>query len=198
MLDYDLKKEDPQRDQFYKIQPELCSPISEEEIGPEAVESVKNYLWEEHIHLPLNPPEIEYKPSEERHFYFAWDHKITFATEPKNVPAAGLIHEMAHAKLGAIGIGPFIESHGGFFCRAFGQMWSDYTTESSTVFYKRCRENNLTVARKLPDLNPNPWAVVVERGKEYAVRPAHRAIEMGFNVKKTFNLNVKGNHPMAS
>lgn len=196
MLDYELKKKDPQRGHFYKIESDLCRPISGEQIDSEAIESVKSYLWDNHIQLPLNPPEINYNASADSHSYFAWDHEITLASNPDSVPVAGLLHEMAHAKLGALGIGPFIESHGGFFCRVLGYMWSDYTTNPSSEFFGRCRENNLTVARKLPNLNPNPWAVVVEGGKEYAVRPAHRAIEMGFNVKKTFNLNVKENHPM--
>lgn len=193
---FTVSENDSQREAVYSLEPEICRPVHDEVIGEGAAKSVTNALWETHIDLPLRPPRIVYNREKDIPTYYAWEHEITLNSKPNKTCVVSLIHEIAHAKLGALGIGPFVESHGSFFCYVFGQMWSTYTTKPYAIFERRCEDNNLLVSNGIPDLDEYPWAVVLEGGRKYAVRPAHRAIELGWNITKTFSLNIKENHPM--
>lgn len=196
MIDFVVTEEDPQKQKLYDA--ELCPEIKNETFNVEVAENVVEGLWKKHVSLPVSPPSLRFESSKNEHVYYAWDHEITFASTKNDIPVANLIHELAHAKLGALGIGPFVETHGPFFTLVFGQMWSTYSAQPYKVWKRRCGNQNLMIASELPDLSEYTWAVVREGGREYAVRPAQRAVEIGWNIVDTFSLNVKDNHPMSN
>jgi hypothetical protein len=187
---------DPQRQAVYDREKRMCAPVSGERIDQGAAQSIVEALWEKHVELPVRPPDIVFDQSVSQSSYYAWEHKITIKSSSLSVPTISLIHELAHAKLGALGIGPFVESHGPLFLRVFGQMWSTYSTEPYEKFANR--SGDLQIADSLPNLDEYSWAVVVEGGRNYAVRPATRAVEIGWNVHSTFSLNIQDNHPYGS
>lgn len=193
---FDYTNVDPQRQAVYDRQKDLCAPVSGERLNEGATQSVVKGLWHRHVELPVRPPTVSFDKSATEHTYYAWEHEITINSSPSSAPTVALLHELAHAKLGALGIGPFVESHGPFFCRIFGKMWSTYSTEPYETFVNR--SGDLQIADSLPDLSQHSWAVVVEGGRQYAVRPATRAIEIGWNVRSTFSLNIQDNHPYGS
>lgn len=193
---FDYTDVDPQRKLLYDRQKRMCAPVSDERLKEGAAQGVVKALWHKHVELPLRPPSISFDKSASEHTYYAWEHEITINSSSSDVPTLALLHETAHAKLGALGIGPFVESHGPLFCRIFGKMWSTYSTEPYQKFVNR--SGDLQISDSLPDLSEHSWAVVVEGGREYAVRPATRAIEIGWNVRNTFSLNIQDNHPYGS
>ena len=188
---------DPQRDLIYESERELTKPVGEETLPLDVAQSAAAKLWEETTELPVSPPSMQCMPQNREHMYYAWDHEITFASREKSVPTVKLLHELAHARLAALGIGPFISSHGRFFVSEFGRMWAIYTQNSFHEWRKRCAKIGLTFADRPLELSEHSWALVEEGGKNYAVRPAQKAVEVGWNVVDTFSLNVKENHPMA-
>lgn len=189
---YEVTDRDPQKEAIYKN--DLCGKVSGEVLSGEAARSVLKAVWESHIGLPVKEPNLAFNG--DNHTYQAWKHEITLSCSESSVETSKLLHEVAHSKLGALGIGPFIETHGPLFLRVFGQMWSTYAAKPEEKFFGRCENLNLEVAPKLPNLNEYPWAVVEEDGMEYAVRPAQRAVEIGWNIVRTFNVGIAGNHPM--
>lgn len=196
MNDYDVRNRDPQKLAVYSA--DLCGNVEGETLSKEGTEAVLEALWTKHVQLPLRPPTLQFrKDIVDNHTYYAWKHEITFDASPESVPTAALIHEIAHAKLGAMGIGPFVESHGPIFLRVFANMWETYSARSSKDFVSRCSTSNLRVADEIPNLDGETWATVQEGGLQYAVRPAQRAVEIGWNVVNTFSTHVQDNHPMA-
>lgn len=193
-----VKTKDPQKQAVYDCQCDLCEPLGGEKLGAEATEAVLERLWSEGLTLPLRSPSIRYDTDNKTHTYCPWKHEITFACKRRETPAVHLLHELAHARIAALGIGPFVESHGPFFLREFGRLWSLYSAKGYEKWRRRCESENLRVSEKSPKLSNHPWAVVREDGREYAVRPASRAVEMGWNIANTFTLNVQDNHPMGS
>jgi len=192
MISYDVADKDPQKKAVY--QNNLCGDVSGETLSGEAARSVRKVIWESHVDLPVKKPTLNL--SGDRHTYYAWRHEITLRCPESSIKTSKLLHELAHAKLGVLGIGPFVETHGPLFLRVFGQMWSTYATKPEKEFFGRCESLNLKVASKIPNLSEYPWAVVEEGGMEYAVRPAQRAIEIGWNIIRTFNVGIAENHPM--
>lgn len=188
---------DPQKQAIYDAQPGICRPVESEKLDREAAEAVVDGLWNEVVDLPLRPPSIRYEPENKRHVYYPWEHEITFSCKPSNTPTAHLLHELAHARLAGLGVGLYVEPHGPFFLAEFGWIWSIYADRSYGKWQKRCRNLNLRVSNNLPDLSSHSWAVVREGGRECAVRPAQRAVEIGWNIVRTFSLNIQDNHPMA-
>ena len=192
MISYDVVDKDPQREAVY--QNNLSGGVNGEILSGEAAKSVRKAIWESHVDLPVEEPTLDF--SGDRHTYYAWRHEITLGCSESSVKTGKLLHELAHAKLGALGIGPFVETHGPLFLRVFGHMWSTYAVKPEEEFFSRCEDLNLKVAPEVPDLSEYPWAVVEEGGMEYAVRPAQRAIEIGWNIIRTFNVGIAENHPM--
>jgi len=192
-----IETDDPQKQAIYNCQLSLCEPLDGEKLDAEAAEAALEGIWNEAVGLPLRPPSIRFSIENNDHTYCPWEHEIEFGCKSEKIPTVYLLHELAHARIAALGIGPFVESHGPFFMAEFGWMWSLYSTKDYNEWQRRCREQNIRISNELPNLSHHPWAVVKEGGREYAVRPASRAVEMGWNIVRTFTLNVQDNHPMA-
>jgi hypothetical protein len=184
---------DPQQQAVYDSERFICGETDGETLSFEAAKAAAQALWEAHVDLPVGLPDFDFDAEE--HVYDPWRHRIKLAG--RKAPTTKLIHELAHAKIAALGIGPLVESHGPIFCRVFGKMWSDYSKVSFNTFRERAEPQGISVADRMPDVSGSPWAVIEEPVGLYALRPAQRAVEMGLNVKKTFTLHVRDHHPMA-
>lgn len=180
-----MTTEDRQKRAIYEWQSKLCDPVGDEELSLEAAESVLEALWENRVDSPLDSPTLSVR-SESGHFYDPWDHSIQMDSTESSVPVVHLLHEAAHAVIGAMGVGPVTASHGPLFCYEFGKAWSLYTTKDFSEWERRCNRHGLFVAKGWPDLEGYDWAVVQEDGSCYAMRPAQKAVRMGYNIRETF------------
>lgn len=197
-LSEEIQSSDTQRQAIYDCEKEITEPIGSEELPAEVAEAVVEGIWNEVMDLPLRPPKLTCDASKSEHTYYAWKHEITLNCSPSSVPTTKLLHELAHAKLAGLGIGPFIESHGPFFVSEFGRMWAIYSGSGFYEWKKRCASRNLRFAQREPDLSGHLWAVVEEGGRQYAVRPSTRAVEIGWNVVQQFPTSeIEKHHPMA-
>lgn len=187
-----IQIDDPQKQVVYENESRIFKETNGEVLPFESAQSAAQAIWETRLSLPIPLPDLDFNA--ERHAYDPWRHQIKLAGG--KAPMTKLIHELAHAKIGAIGIGPLVESHGPIFCRTFGQMWSEYARIDFDVFRDRAEQFGISVANRMPNLSGAPWAVVQDLKGDYALRPAQRAVEMGLNVRKTFTLHVRDHHPM--
>lgn len=187
--------EDRQKDILHEWQGRFCKPVSDETLPLEASRSILEALWDRRFGLPLDAPSLS---TEDRsnHFYDVSRHSIRMGARPSSVPTMHLLHEIAHAVIGAMGIGLVTAKHGPLFCYEYGKLWSAYTTKDFSVWERRCNRSGLFVAQKWPDLEGYDWALVEENGSRYAMRPAKKAEELELDVAHTF-ADIK-NHPLSA
>lgn len=188
-----IETKDPQQSAVYDNEQKICEETADEFLPLEAAEAAAEAVWKRQVDLPVPKPNFRFDACE--HVYDPWKHQVKLAG--RRAPVTKLLHELAHAKVGAIGIGPLIESHGPIFCRVFGKMWSQYTTIGFETFRDRAESFDISIANRMPDLSGASWALVEDPEGLYALRPAERAVEVGLNIRKTFTIHVRDHHPMA-
>jgi len=186
--------EDRQKQALYEWQSRLCEPIENETVPLETAQIASESLWKKRLPLPLDAPTIITEKRKE-HVYDPWSHVVRMNARDSSVPVMYLIHEMTHAVIGAMGVGPVVASHGPLFCHEFGKLWSIYTTKNFSEWKRRCNHCGLFVAEKWPDLEEYEWAVVQENENCYAMRPARKAKTLSLNIEKVFT--KIDHHPLA-
>jgi len=96
-----IKTRDPQQKAVYDNERFICKEPDGEALTFEAAEAAAQAIWENHVDLPIRLPDFVFDATE--HAYDPWSHQIKLAG--RKAPTTKLIHELAHAKIGAVGIG---------------------------------------------------------------------------------------------
>ena len=187
----ELTFDDPQKKSLYAVESRLCKETRDERFSLETLKLISNGLWNNVVSLPLKRPEIK---SGSEHFYDPWSHQIELGLQRSRCQVNKLIHELAHGWIAAKGLGPYVESHGPVFCRAFGKIWSFYSKISFSVWKDRTDSNSIDIADHFPNID-SKWAVIEEPHGTYALRYTSEA-ERKYNIKKTFTTDkLEHHHP---